>query len=88
VQQFPSLQMSPSYALAEIRRAGLTQHRDVTRHFSMLERAAEANTIRHLPDLRPVERLIDRAHHCQFESLLPAFSDRAKQILSIDPPYV
>ena len=88
VQKFPLLKMSPSTALAEIRRAGLTQHRDVTRHFSMLARAATANTIRHLPDLRAAERLIDRAHHCRFETLLPAFSDRAIQILSIDPPYV
>jgi DNA modification methylase len=88
VQKFPALKMSPAGALAEIQRSGLTQHRDVTRHFSMLERAATANTIRHLPDLRPVGHLINRAHHCQFESLLPSFNDRAIQILSIDPPYV
>lgn len=88
VRKFPSLNMAPAEALVEICRAGLTQHRDVTRHFSVLERAATARVVRRLPDLRPSGRLVNRARHCRFQALLPAFDDRAIQILSIDPPYV
>lgn len=89
VRKFRSLKMAPAQALAEIRLAGLTQHRDVTRYFSQLDlAAAAAHADRQLPDLRPVGRLINRAHHCRFQELLPAFDDRAIQILSIDPPYV
>jgi len=88
VRKFPKLRLTADEALAEIRRAGLTQHRDVTRHFSGLERAAASGAVRQLPDLRTKRHLVDRAHHRRFQELLPAFDDLAIQILSIDPPYV
>lgn len=88
VRKFPKLKLSADQALAEIRRAGLTQHRDVTRHFAGLERAATTHAVRQLPDLRSRGRPINRPHHCRFQELLPAFHDLAIQILSIDPPYV
>ena len=80
--------MTPTEALEKIRLAGLTQHRDVTRHFSMLERVAVGAKARQLPDLRNVEHWLNRAHHCRFQELLPVFPDRSIRILAIDPPYV
>jgi len=32
--------------------------------------------------------VLDHAHHCRFQDLSPAFSDKTIQILAIDPPYV
>src|SRR5205823_12911068 len=41
LRKFHELQMSPTAALAEIQRMALSQHRDVTRHFSQLAQVAE-----------------------------------------------
>jgi DNA modification methylase len=80
--------MTPTMALEKIQRAGLTQHRDVTRHFSMLEQSTMGRLVRQLPDLRPAGHWINRAHDCRFQQLLPKIPDRSIQILAIDPPYV
>jgi hypothetical protein len=88
VRKFSSLRMMAPEALAIIQRAGLTQHRDVTRHFSMLECTVVSRKIGQLPDLRASEHLLNRAHHRRFQDLLPAFPDHSIQVLAIDPPYV
>ena len=87
VRKFPRLAMTHAKALAIIRHAGLTQHRDVTRHFSVLERGlVGANRL--LPELRLAENWLDRAHNCRFQDLLGVIPDGSIQILAIDPPYV
>ena len=88
VRKFPQLRMTPTAALEKIRRAGLTQHRDVTRHFSVLERGLVVPNARQLPDLRHRGHWLYGAHHCRFQELWSAFPDRSIQILAIDPPYV
>jgi DNA modification methylase len=88
LRKFPRLAMTPGEALEKIRVAGLTQHRDVTRHFSILERGLADVAARQLPDLRPAKRELNQAHHCRFQELLPVFLDGSIQIMAIDPPYV
>jgi DNA modification methylase len=88
LRKFPSLGMTPAAALGEIRRVRLTQHRDVTRYFSMLECGVKAAPARQLPDLRNTNHSLNRAHHCRFQELLPALPNGSVQILGIDPPYV
>ena len=65
---------------------GLSQHRDVTRHFSHLARQASQN--RRLPTPADPGQLVDRAHHVRFQNLLTRFPDRSIKLLNLDPPYV
>lgn len=88
LRKFPALGLTPATALEEIRRVKLTQHRDVTRHFSMMERGLVTANTKQLPDRRQEDHWINRAYHCRFQELLPAFPDSSIQILGIDPPYV
>jgi DNA modification methylase len=88
LRKFPALEMTPLGALEEIRRRGLSQHRDVTRHFSMVERAIAASSAKQMVDLKPMAHPVDRVHHGRFQELLSDFSNGSIQIFGIDPPYV
>jgi DNA modification methylase len=86
-RKFSQLGLSPAAAVEEISRVGLSQHRDVTRHFAHLARYAVQN--RRLPPApSPSEALFDRVHHCRFQNLLHRFPDKSIKLLSFDPPYV
>lgn len=87
-RRFPTLGMTANDAYDEIVGSGLTQHRDVTRHFSTLTRRIVSSKVRRLTDQRLVPGLLDHAHHCRFQDLRSAFADRSIQIFSLDPPYV
>ncbi|MGB7160109.1 MAG: hypothetical protein WBD40_18730 [Tepidisphaeraceae bacterium] len=88
IRKFPELSMQPHVALGEIRRLGLSQHRDVCRHFAQMNRFA------HLRQALPTgisgggEGVIDAAHHGRFQDLLHRAPDGAAKIISVDPPYV
>jgi DNA modification methylase len=86
-RRFPDLGFSPAAAVEEIVRAGLSQHRDVTRHFGQLTRLAMQDR-RLLPSPTHAGQLFDRAHHCRFQDLLNCFPDGSSKLLSCDPPYV
>lgn len=88
-RRFPGLGLSATEALDEIIRTGLTQHRDVTRHFATMARITVSSQVRRLLDQHlACEAVLDRAYHCRFQDLHPAFSEQSIQILAIDPPYV
>jgi DNA modification methylase len=89
-RKFPELALSPADACAEIGRVGLTQHRDVTRHFDRIARdIAVRSERRRLPAPGgTADRPFNLAFHCRFQELLPRFPDGSIQVLSIDPPYV
>jgi len=55
-RRFPGLGMTPSDAYNEIVGSGLTQHRDVTRHFSTMTRITVSSQVRRLPDQRLASR--------------------------------
>lgn len=87
LRKFPALEMSSAGALEEIRRAGYSQHRDVTRHFSDLAHAAELR--RALPAPRSLDHEISNAiHHARFQDLLRQVPDGAAKVIHVDPPYV
>jgi len=87
LRKFPELGMPAANALAEIQWAGYSQHRDVTRHFSQLARAAELR--RALPEPQPRDDgIINTCHHARFQDLLHRFHDGAAKIIHVDPPYV
>lgn len=86
-RRFAGLGLSPVAAVKEIIRAGLSQHRDVTRHFGQLVRLAMQGR-RLLPVPVDPGQLFDRAHHCRFQDLLRRFADGSIHLLSFDPPYV
>jgi DNA modification methylase len=87
--QFPELRMQPAEAYAEIRSAGLTQYRDVTRHFGRLLRQAEARRLP-APTIGPTgaSSPINQTFHARFQDVLPLFDDHSVQIFSLDPPCV
>ena len=85
--KFPELEFSPQRALGEILDRRFTQHRDVTRHFAALARQRSGRQLL-LPDTSDQTSLVDQAHHCRFQDLLPRFPDASIRILHIDPPYV
>lgn len=90
-RKFPELEFSPADACTEIGRIGLTQHRDVTRHFDQMARdiAVRSERRRLLAVEGPdADRLLNRAFHCRFQELWPRFRDGSIHVLSIDPPYV
>jgi DNA modification methylase len=87
LRKFPELGLSPAVVLGEIRRMQLSQHRDVTRHFSQLAQYAEMRAVLpgpHVPD----GDLINSAHHARFQDLLHRVPDGAAKIIHVDPPYV
>lgn len=91
--RFPQLGFTPMQAYEEIRAAGYTQHRDVTRHFDRLLREMEATTTSRRLLSSPADTSasaspIGRAFHARFQDVLPLFDDRSIQIFSLDPPYV
>jgi DNA modification methylase len=87
LRKFSGLGLSPADALAEIQRAGYSQHRDVTRHFSQLARAAELR--RALPAPLPVgDGILNSMHHARFQDVLHRVPDRAAKIIHVDPPYI
>lgn len=85
-RRFDGLGYSAAESLDEIRRAGLSQHRDVTRHFSRLE--LSRGQCRLLLPAPASPELFDCAHHCPFQALLCWFPDRSINLLNFDPPYV
>ncbi len=93
LKRFRQLAFPPAEVLEEIARAGLTQHRDVTRHFDRLARENLAQKqgrllLQSASAQVGDESLINRAHHALLQELRTRFADRSIQILSIDPPYV
>jgi hypothetical protein len=87
VRKFPILGMTAAQALAEICSAGLSQHRDVTRHFATLAREA-APRLMALPAEPQAHEPFDRTYHSRFQDLRGVFPDRSIQILHVDPVYV
>jgi site-specific DNA-methyltransferase (adenine-specific) len=86
-RRFPELNLQPIDAVDEIMHAGLSQHRDVTRHFAAFARRQLQHE--HVGSERlSDDSLINQAHHCRFQDLLPRFPDRSIRIFHIDPPYV
>jgi DNA modification methylase len=66
---------------------GFSQHRDVSRHFAQLARAAEMR--RALPAPQATDAgIIDTLHHARFQDLLHRIPDGAAKIIHCDPPYV
>jgi DNA modification methylase len=88
IAKFPELKLAPAAALDQIRQLGLSQHRDVTRHFDGLARATVAKTPAMLADLRGLSGPFNRAYHSRFQDLLGLFPDRSISLLHIDPPYL
>lgn len=86
VRKFPALRIRPQAAVAEICRLGLSQHRDVSRHFSQLARQIEMSRL--LPSPNPGPGIINSNHHARFQELLQGVPDGAAKIISVDPPYV
>lgn len=87
IRRFPRLGIRPRNALSEIRRLGFSQHRDVSRHFAQLARAAEMR--RALPAPQPVgDGIINSVQHARFQDLLHRVPDGAAKIIHCDPPYV
>lgn len=87
VRRFPEMQMRPRAALLEIRRLGLSQHRDVSRHFSRLARHSEMRRLLPCPS-RHSETIINSMHRARFQDLLDRVPDGAAKIISVDPPYI
>ena len=86
LRKFPALGMSPAAALEEIRRMGFSQHREVTRHFSQLARAAES--LRALPaPLSLNDGIISAVHLARFQDLLHRVPAGAAKIVHVDAPY-
>jgi DNA modification methylase len=88
VAKFPELNLSPRKALKEVLGSRLSQHRDVTRHFSRLARQMHNQDIPQEPRSRESTRFFNQAYHSSFQDLLPRFPDRSISLLHIDPPYV
>jgi DNA modification methylase len=88
LRKFPQLGFTAAGALAELQRSGLTQHRDVGRHFARLALAASHRFVLPLPADDSNDPLIGRTHHRRFQDLLDLFPDRSIQVLHLDPPYV
>jgi DNA modification methylase len=86
-RKFPALEMSAGDALDEISRIGLTQHRDVTRHFSRLETRTTHRTKRLSGIAQPLQQN-RRIYDGQFQELLPDFADGSIKVFGIDPPYI
>jgi DNA modification methylase len=89
LRRFPELRMPPIQVYGEIRSAGLSQHRDVTRHFDRLVRQAESRRLPVPATTQPNNGApIGRTFHARFQDVLPLFDDRSIQIFNFDPPYV
>lgn len=88
VRKFKGLQLKPLQVLAEIRRLGFSQHRDVTAHFSALSRQEENERAARLADIVAPARPFNHAYHARFQTLLSIFPDKSIKVLHIDPPYV
>lgn len=87
IRKFPQLRIRPATVLGEIRRLGFSQHRDVSRHFAQLARAAEMR--RALPAPRASsDGITDSLHHACFQDLLHRVPDGSVKIIHCDPPYV
>jgi DNA modification methylase len=85
-RKFPELRMQPCAVLGEIRHQGLSQHRDVSRHFAQLARLA--NMRRALPIPQPAsDGIINSIHHARFQDLFHRVPDGAVKIIHCDPPY-
>jgi DNA modification methylase len=87
MRRFPTLGLTPEAALREIIRTGLTQHRDVTRHFDRLSRRRSTHLLEG-PSVEASDPLLDRCHHARVQDVLPRLADGSIQMLAIDPVYV
>lgn len=87
LRRFPQLGQTPKAILDEIQRSGLTQHRDVTRHFHSLARSRSTKLLEG-PPMMLNDRLINRCHHARVQNLLPRFADGSIKLFCIDPVYV
>jgi len=68
---------------------GLTQHRQVTAHFSAKARQIENARALALASIAPSPaQPFNQAYHAKFQSLLNIFPDRSIKVLHIDPPYI
>ncbi len=91
VKRFPKMNLLPAEALAEIQRVGLSQHRDVTRHFHRLERQHRSSVEQSDPEFERAAMgtaLLDRCHHGRFQDLLSQVPAGSIQVFCIDPVYV
>lgn len=80
-RKFPELKMTPTEALGELDRTGLTQHRDISRHFGALARNRLAlASYRHAD--APVGMILSR-----FQEAKDRFSKGSIKLLVVDPPY-
>lgn len=89
IHRFPEMRMRPIQVYGEIRSAGLSQHRDVTRHFDRLVRQAQSRRLSAPKSTQPNNGSpIGRTFHARFQDVLPLFDDHSIQIFNLDPPYV
>ncbi len=87
IRKFPELRMRPRLALSQIRRLGLSQHRDVSRHFSQLVRLAEMRRALPAPGIRR-NSVVNSTRRARLQDVLHLVPDGAAKIIHVDPPYV
>jgi site-specific DNA-methyltransferase (adenine-specific) len=83
--KFPTLNMAPARILEEIRRVGLTQHRQVTAHFAGILRRQQMLLLDgHLALGRAGD---SSCFYGRFQDRLPNLSDHSIKVIMADPPY-
>ncbi len=87
IRKFPELRMRPRLALSQIRRLGLSQHRDVSRHFSQLARLAEMRRALPAPAIQR-NGVINSTHRARLQDVLHLIPDGVAKIIHVDPPYI
>lgn len=84
-RKFPDLRMTPSEVLAEIRRHGFTQHRQVTGHFA--RKIREQQSLRAAAHITAPINLAENCFNCRYQELYGKIADNTVKIILADPPY-